>query len=285
MRVLLAGASGAIGTEVLRLLRAQGAWVRTLSRDAARAEGLRRLADDVVIADATRESEVARAAHGVDLVVSALGASVGLHVRERRTFRAVDLMANANLLASAVSGGVPRFVYVGVHVAPGYEHTRYVCAHEAFVGRLEAAPIASTVVRPTGVFSALAPLVELARKGRMALIGDGHWRTNPVHPVDVAEAVMRHLADGPRSVSVGGPDVLSRRAIAEAAFVAIGKPARFVELPPPILRLSGGLVGLVHPRLGELLQFAVAVATTDAMGPPVGTRRLGEYFEAIAGRR
>ncbi len=283
MRVLLAGATGAIGSEILALLEAAGHAVRTLSRDPARAERLRARGHEVVVADATREDQVLTAAHGVDVVISALGANVGLGLRERRSFRAVDLVANANLLASAESGGVPRFVYVGVHVGPGYAETRYVKAHESFVGRLSAARITSTVVRPTGVFSALAPLVEMARKGRMPLIGDGAARTNPIHPADVAEACLRHLAEGPGDVSVGGPEVLTRRAIAERAFEAVGKPPRFVPVPAWYLRFMGGTVGLVHPRLGEMMQFAAAVGTSEGVAPPVGSRTIGAYFQSIAG--
>lgn len=281
MRVLLAGASGAIGSEILTLLKAQGVWVRTLSRDAARAERLRGLADDVVVADATRD-DVRAVARGVDVVVSALGASVGFGLRERRSYRGVDLEANTNILESAVTHGARRFVYVGVHSGPGYSSTGYVRAHEAFGGRLAQTGLGWTVVRPTGVFSALTPLVDLARRGRMALIGDGHARTNPVHPVDVAEACVRSLDEGPPEISVGGPEVLTRRAIAEAAFTAVGLPPRFFEVPPAVARANGALIGLVHPRLGELIQFLTAVATSEAVGPPIGTRTLLDYFRRHA---
>ena len=55
MKVLVAGASGLIGREVVRLLVEAGHSVRTLSQNAERAERLRALTGDVRIADATKE--------------------------------------------------------------------------------------------------------------------------------------------------------------------------------------------------------------------------------------
>ena len=52
-RVLLAGATGAIGHEVLRLLREKNHFVRALSRRQTNATNLRPLANDVVTTDAT----------------------------------------------------------------------------------------------------------------------------------------------------------------------------------------------------------------------------------------
>ena len=54
MKILVAGASGVVGRQVVELLKQRGHQVRTLSKDPERARSLRLVADDVRLADATR---------------------------------------------------------------------------------------------------------------------------------------------------------------------------------------------------------------------------------------
>jgi len=280
MRVLVAGGSGAIGSEVIRLLKAQGDWVRTLSRNPQKAEALARIVDEVKLADATKD--IGDAAEGVDVVVSAMGASVALDFKDRRSYRTTDLGANTLLLDAVKAAGVQRIVYLGAHTVPGILNTRYVAAHEAFVEKLKNSGLGYTVVRPTGVFTALSPIVDLARKPAMALIGDGSAKTNPVHPTCVAEEVLRRLEKGPIDAPIGGPDIITRKQIFELAAQAVGKKARFVRMPPVMFRMGGAFTRLFHPRLGELLEFAAAVSVHEAIAPQIGTRKLDAWFQGIA---
>jgi len=277
-RILLAGATGAIGRALLPLLREGGYRIRTLSQSTERARALPAAADEVVVADATERAALVGVTTGVDVVVSCLGASVNVEMGDRRPFSAVDTVANSNLLSLAISANVRRFVYVAAHVEPGYANTRYVTAHEAFVAKLRASGMPATVVRPTGLFTAFRALLPMAAQGRMVVIGDGLSRTNPVHPADVAAACFGVLAEGPPDLPVGGPDVLTRAEIARAAFSAVHVPAKLTHVAPWLFRSSARAVRLVNPRLGELLDFAARVAVVDAIAPKVGKERLDDYL-------
>lgn len=282
-RVLLAGATGSVGAALLVRLREEGHWTRTLSRRADAATKLRPLAHDVVVADATRGEGLEDVAAGCDVVVSCLGANVTLGLRERRSYWEVDRVANENLLRAAEKARVRRFVYVSVFVTPDYAATRYVRAHEAFVRTLRSSRLSSTVIRPTGLYSGLAPVLEMAQHGRAVLIGNGSARTNPIDPRDVAELCLRHLHDGPEEIEAGGPDVFSRRDIATEAFEVVGASPSFREVPPWALRALAYVVGPLHPRLSDLLEFATRVSTHDALAPDVGGRHLRDYFAEFHG--
>ena len=277
-RVLVAGATGAVGARVTRMLIDQGCFVRTLSRDVGRAAALR--ASEVVIADAMDRASLHTALEGIDVVVSCLGANVSLRLRERRSYSALDPVANGNVLEAARAAGSKRFVYVGVHTAPGYDTTRYCVAHERFVERLRAADVSSTVVRPTGIFTALDDLLVMARFGMGSIVGDGTARTNPIHPDDVARAVVASLHEGPRDLAIGGPDVLTRAEVLKTAFDALGKRMRAVHVPPWVFRVQSALLGPVHPRLAELFEFVAAVSTHDGIAPVYGQKRLADWFAA-----
>lgn len=277
-RILLAGATGAIGRALLPLLREGGYRIRTLSRSTERARALPAAADEVVVADATERAALVGVTSGVDIVVSCLGASVNVDMGDRRPFSAVDTVANSNLLSLAVSSNVRRFVYVAAHVEPGYANARYITAHEAFVTKVRASGMPATVVRPTGLFTAFRALLPMAAQGRLVVIGDGLSRTNPIHPADVAEACFGVLTSGPPDLPVGGPDVLTRAEIARVAFSTVRVPAKLTHVAPWLFRSSARAVRLVNPRLGELFDFAARVAVVDAIAPKVGKKRLDDYL-------
>ncbi|KYF81394.1 hypothetical protein BE11_00615 [Sorangium cellulosum] len=282
-RILLAGATGAVGLELLRLLRARGHFVRTLSRAEANAARICGLASEVVVADAAEPGAVAGALDGIDVLVSCLGANVSMSLRERRSYHDVDVVANTHLLEAAKRAGTRRFVYLSAHPGPGYAHTRYLSAHLQMEELIRASGIAFSFVRPTGIYTALSDMITMARAGLGVVVGDGLARTNPVHPVDVAEALAEVLAGGPDVVPVGGPDVMTRDEVMRLALDAVGKKGQIVHVPAGVFRATSVLLAGFHPRLSDLLEFVAAVTASDSVAPARGTRPLRAWFEALAG--
>ena len=283
MMVLVAGATGVVGREIVLLLKQRGHFVRTISKDAKRAASLREIADEVRVLDATLQGSVDGACEGVEILVSALGAPVAPSGKGRRSFADVDLKANLNLLAEAKRAGVRRFVYVGVFSQPVYADTAYVQAHARVEAHIRESGLEYGLVRTTGVFGALAEMLPMALKGPVPVIGDGSAVTNPIDERDVAEAVLRAVdARGSSEVDIGGPEALSRLQIAEAAFTALGRPVRLVKMPVWALALVRLIYGLFNRRMGEFLSFMQLVATHSCVAPSVGTRRLLDHFAGRA---
>ncbi len=279
MRVFVAGATGAVGFEFVRLAKAAGCFIHTLSRSPENARKLAGLADQVEVQDVYAGIPSLK---GIDTVVSSLGAPVTVESRERRPYREVDLHGNKKILEAAKAAGVKRFLYVSAHLEAGYRHTAYIRAHEEFVDVLRRSGLDYSVIRPTGIFAALDDFVHLARKGLTTVIGDGRARTNPVHQTDVAGQLLEHLASGPDELSVGGPETFTRREIAELAFTVLGKRPRVIRVPAVAFQLGARIVGLANPRLGELFEFVAAVSITDGVAPSVGRLRLEDHFRKIS---
>jgi uncharacterized protein YbjT (DUF2867 family) len=280
-RVLVAGASGALGREVVRALAARGWRVRALSREPARLAGLP--VAEVARGDALSGAGLAEACDGVERVFSCLGASVSPSAPGRRSFLAVDVPANARLIEAARRAGARRFTYVSAFGAPARRDLAYLRAHEEVVDLLRGSGLSFGVVRPTGFFSAFAEYVQLAARGAVPLVGDGSARTNPVHEADLAGVCAEVLeADGPVERDAGGPEVLTRADIVALAFAAVGRPVRVRRLPAPVARGAALLLRPFHPRLSELTAFVAAVGTSDAVAPATGSLRLAGYFQAHA---
>jgi uncharacterized protein YbjT (DUF2867 family) len=275
MLVLVAGATGAVGTELVRELMARHHRVRGLSRHACN------IADEAVQADATA-TDLTGVCRGVDVVISALGASVSPNAPEKRSYDAVDYVGNSRLLAEAKQAGVKRFIYVSVHVEEGYRNNGYIAAHERFVDELRASGLSSTIIRPTGIFSAFAEILNYARQGPVPVLGDGSAKSNPVHEADVALAAINALESGPAAIDIGGPDILTRRQVAEEMFRALGKKPRILSMPVGVFGVLTKLMSLGSPRKKELFDFLKAVAVTDSVAPALGKQRLADYLRRKA---
>lgn len=282
-KILLSGASGRLGQEVLQQAKAQGHWVRSLSRRMPQPGSPNEAKpDEVLLADATQADTLAGCCEGVEVLVSCLGASVGMQAAEKRGYGDVDLVAHRHLLQAAQQAGVKRLVYVSLWVQPGYLNNGYVAAHEAVVSLLRQSGLSLTVMRPTGFFSAMEEFFELARKGVAPLTAGGKSRSNPIHQADLAKALLQNLEQGPAEVGLGGPDLLSRKQVFELAFEALGKTPRFLPMPLPVMNGLAGLAGLFDKRMGDLMRFAAQVSSTDCVAPQVGQQHLRDYFQALA---
>lgn len=279
-RILVAGASGNLGRHLVAELKKRGKWVRALTRSPSAYQGE---ADETVGADLLDGASLQPACDGIDAVISAAGASVDLRFSFRSLdFHDVDYIGNRSLLHAARQSGVNKFVYVSVFPALGIHDTNYVQAHLAVEEELQQSGLAHAIVQPTGYFSAFSAVLNIARSGFAPLIGDGTIRTNPIHEADLAPICVDALNSQQTVFPVGGPDVLTRREIFLLAFQALKKKPRFIPIPGWWIDANKMCVSPFDKHLGSLLAFYKAVSLHDVVAPQTGTRRLCDYFPALA---
>ncbi len=283
MRVLVAGATGALGREVVNALLGRGHQVRAIGRSAER---LARLGNtETRIVDVEKCDGLREAMTGADAVFSCLGASVqpGLGYG-RATYAKVDVPLNNNLIQVAIASGRPRFVYISVFRAPDFPNLVYMRAHEEVAALLKQSGLRHAVVRPTGFFSAYASFIEMARKGPLPEMNGGAAKTNPIHDGDLAQVCADAIEDKTGDIDAGGPEVLTRRKIGELAFAAAGKPPRFRQIPPWLIGTVSKLMKPFHPRIADLAGFLGTIMQGDFVAPVRGQRTLGAYFNGVGGK-
>ncbi|GHJ56339.1 dTDP-glucose 4,6-dehydratase [Nonomuraea sp. TT08I-71] len=123
MRVLLAGASGAIGTPLTRQLLAAGHQVVGISRSQSNAERLRSAGAEAVVADVLNRENLLAAVRDVraDAVVHELTALGTTKMGEAlQGTNALRTTGTANLLAAARAVGAHRFVTQSIVLGYGY---------------------------------------------------------------------------------------------------------------------------------------------------------------------
>lgn len=278
-RVLVAGATGYLGGFVAQELKTRGHFVRALARSAVRLADLE--VDEIVEAQATRPETLGHVCDGVDVVFSSIGIT---RQRDGLTFRDVDYQGNKNLLDVALRSGVGKFVYVSAFNGPRLRHLDIVEAHEAFVGELEVSGMDYAVMRPTGYFSDMGEVLEMARRGRVWLIGSGENRVNPIHGADLAVCCADAIDGDQREIEVGGPETLTWKEVAMLAFEVLDRPARVTPIPEWLMWAAVRLVRLFSRHQGELLAFFTTMATTDVVAPATGTRTLETHYRELKGK-
>jgi uncharacterized protein YbjT (DUF2867 family) len=285
MTVLLTGASGSLGRELLTELVGRGEHVRALVRSADRASTLHPAPAEVAVADlADPRADLDSACRGVQSVIAAAGRSCTTRrIGERGAFLPVDFEGNRRLLEAALRAEVQRFLYISVLGAHRLKGIEYIDAHEQFVEVLQNSSIQSTVVRANGFFSSYLELFDLVRsKGPATLIGNGEAKDNPIHEGDLAIACLDALKGEKGEVEIGGPETFTRREELHLACEVLGKQPRIMQMPPRLLKTSATLMRPFDARRAEVIKFITAICVMDIVGPPTGNRRLGEYMEAAA---
>ncbi|MBT2130276.1 SDR family oxidoreductase [Aliiroseovarius lamellibrachiae] len=278
--VIVAGATGYLGQHLVTALRANGDQVSVIMRPSSKVTFPADVR--VIYAEATQPDSLRGVFQGADVVISALGLT---KQSDKLSYDDVDYRANLNLLEAATAAGVAKFAYVHVLTRGGMA-SELVAAKTRFVTALQSAPIASLVIRPGGYFSDLAEVFNMAKSGRIWLVGDGSVRLNPIHGADLAEAIVQALKDGETDIEIGGPEVLSMDDIARLAFEALGKPPNISHLPAGLLRaVLKVLKPLTARRIWGPLEFFLAASAQDMIAPAHGdnpNRRLGRFFRGLA---
>ena len=213
------------------------------------------------------------------VIVNCAGASVALGLGHGwRGYRAVDVPIGLAAI-DAAKRTKARLVYVGVAHPPALRDFAYVDAHERVAAAMS--EVDGCIVRATGFFSAYAALLPMAKRGFVPDIGAGTPRTNPISEHDLAEIILDVAVggDGPREVSAGGPEVLTRREIIEMVAARANRRVRIASMPIWMMAASSVMMRALHPRIGQFMQFAVGLAKHDAIAPAVGTTRFADYLD------
>jgi NADH dehydrogenase len=195
------GGTGFLGRGLVRRLAAEGATLRIAVRSPDRARSVLRAADldrvTVLRADVRDPASVAAAVAGVDAVVNVVSAYV-----EKRgvSFESVHVQGARTLAQEAAAAGVARLVLVSGIGADPQSKSPYIRARGRGELVVRQAFPGATIVRPSAMFgpgdALFGTLADIARLLPVVpLIGGGRARLQPVYVEDVAEGIVRMLAD------------------------------------------------------------------------------------------
>ena len=270
MKIAITGATGFIGTELLRHLPDAVTEIRVLSRDAARADEmltkvlspLRRLKTQAYAWDAEREVAPATALDDIDAVIHLAGENVGAGRWSDETKRRImasrelgtrNLVAGLNRLArppvfismSAIGYyGDARETLLDEKSPKGAGFLAEVC--ETWEREAHLAKTSRTVIPRLGVVlgpggGALGKLLPLFRAGIGGRIGDGQQWMSWIHRDDVVKFLISVLTDSKYS---GLYNLVASEPVRNETFVhtlahVLHRPA-LIPVPAIVLKVALG---------------------------------------------
>jgi uncharacterized protein YbjT (DUF2867 family) len=280
-KILVAGSTGYLGQFIIKALKEKGYWIRALCRDALKLQPVRQYIDEVYVGEITEPETLKDLCKVIYIVFSAL-----VITRQKDGFSYMDVYykVNVKILNEATATRVSKFMYVSVLNADKLKHLEIVKAKEKFVDELKAANIPYVIIRPNGFFSDIKEVYEMAKKGRIYLFGDGNYRANPIHGMDLAHACVENLQLNNSELDIGGPEVLSQNEIASQAFEALGKEKKIAYIPPWLKSLVLRLIRAVTTvKTYGPIEFFMTVLVMDMVAPTYGEKTLKQYFIGLDG--
>lgn len=278
--ILVAGASGALGLELLKLLSRENLYIRALIRSKEGVKNTDILSNDIWCSDAAKGPELIKGiTKGMTTVISSLGESISMFTRSKDTYYESDYLANKAILQDALENNVKRFVYVSMKGADTLPQYKIPNAHKLFEDELINSGINYTIIRPVGFFSGLNDLIIMGKRKIIPIIGTGNKQTNSIHHRDLAAVILSFLYNGPQVVEVGGPEVHTRKDI--AAMIAEKTSAKLIHVPVWLAKLGSKPPKIFTKNLGESLSYFTYITTHDMLGAPYGEITFKEYLDTL----
>ena len=291
--LLLTGATGQVGSALLRRLVDDGEDVRCLVRDPRRL-GAMRVRVQIALGDLTDPPSFRNALRGVDTVVH-LAATI--RDQPGGSIEELDGIATWRIVRAAQRAGAHRFVFFSALDASPHHRTRFHRAKALAEQAVRESELDWTVFAPSIVYAPgdawLTLLERLALAPVMPLPGMGRARYQPIWAQDAAACVMAALRTpaGERRgrYELAGPDTLTHTEIVRIVLDSIDRPRPLLRIPTPIvsrtLRLLEAALG---PRAfatwdeAELMECSMLAASGahDAEGLGVSPKPMRAVLDA-----
>lgn len=274
--ILVTGATGRLGNQVVRVLRAAGLEVRCLVRKGSEYFWLNDTGSAYFFGDLRDPQSLSRALRDVQHVIAAHG------VRNETTdnhHKNVNAEGSIALFKAAKARGVQHLVYVSCAGADVGGDVALFAAKRAAEHELAQSGLSYTVLRP-GLF--VQNFGDLARRvetnGNTFLPGRPETKIAPIHTRDLALMCLASLdlpAVANRVVEVGGPETMTVADAFRRTCEANGLPGSYWRMPPVGLKALGKLARTVGKRWQNRAE-ALAVLYANDQGVESG--KMAELF-------
>ena len=225
--ILIVGATGRLGGQIVQRLLADGRKVRVLVRPQSDYGSLVQAGAEPVVGDLKDPASLHAACEGIEAVVTTANAA-GRGGED--TFQTVDDEGNHNLINAAVQAGVERFIFTSVLGSDPDSPAPLLRAKGITEERLRASGMTFTVTQADVHMDMLIPLVvdlPLSQGEPVRVVGEGRRKHSFVAQQDVAAftvAALDHPAARNSTIVIGGPEPLSWRDIVSTFEQELGRP-------------------------------------------------------------
>lgn len=250
--ILVTGAGGTVGSEVLKQLREQGARVRAAFNNPAKAERARKQGIESIVVDYADRASLARALQGVDKVFL-LGPTVPNQSELEN-----------NVVDEAKKAGAKHIVKLSVLGAPDEKFT-LAKWHRAVEKNIESSDLVYTFLRCNDFMqNTINYYLPTIKSDGAFYLPTKDSKNSVVDVRDIAAVAVKALTTGGhenKAYELTGPEALSHEEIAQKLSTASGTQIKYVDIPPAAYKessLQAGIPEFYVDLLLNLYQYYVA---------------------------
>lgn len=293
--ILVVGATGQLGSCVVRLLREQGRAVRVMVRTEEAAARFEALGCESYVGDITHPGMAKGPFPRIETVIATANASVPS--RRGDSFAKVEDLGYANLIAAAVeSGAVRQFIYPSFAGIPGAEAVPLFQWKRINERRLADSGLGYTIFRFPDFLDTALPMMgsdtalmgsgeatllrpfafvrnrlrrvrgSMERKGEIHISGDGSKRHAYLCVEDAARLIVAsigHAATMKRVLEVTGPSAVSDEDVARICERVLGRMLKRKYTPAVVLAALAVALRPFQPAAANLMAIQYLHATTE----------------------
>lgn len=262
--VLVTGASGFVGSHVVREMLDHGYTVRVMVRTEGQALAFRSLGVETVTGDLQKPESLAGVVRGVGSIlhIASIFRQAGL---PDEVYRDVNATGTQRLIDAATAAGVARFIHCstnGVHggiknppgnedspVKPGdiYQESKWE-GEQIAMRAFESGRIRGAVLRPAMIYgpgdTRLLKIFRMIARRRFFYIGRGDAFVHYIDVRDLARAfrlALEHTGVNARAYIIAGREMVTLRDSVERIAKIIGVPPPWLRLPVKPMQWAGSV--------------------------------------------
>jgi uncharacterized protein YbjT (DUF2867 family) len=267
--ILLTGATGNVGSALLRRLTADGRRVRCLVRDPRRL-GPERVRVQIALGDLSDPGSFRNAMRGVKTVIHLAAA---IRDQPRGSIEELNGVAVYRLVRAAERAGAERFLFFSRIGASQHAPMRFFRAKALAEQAVEESSIPSTIFAPSIVYSPddywIGLMERLTWLPAVPISGSGRARYQPIWAEDVVDCVMASLerdGDGDGRYELAGPETMTYDDVARTVLRSLDRRRRLLHVPLPLvnssLRAVQAVMGAASPVTWDEVQLMEAPMTS-----------------------
>jgi uncharacterized protein YbjT (DUF2867 family) len=245
--IVITGATGFVGEEVVKQARAAGYPVRAIVREPQHAQWLaERYGVELFHGNVLYAPSIEGAMQGANCVIHLVGI---IHEWKENTFERTHVQATKNVVDEAKRSGVKRFIHMSALGTRENARSRYQQTKWAGEECVRKCGMAWTIFRPSFIYGpkdkSVNTFVQLIRRlPFVPVLGAGNTRIQPISVENVAKAFVAAIRND-ESVSkiydLCGPEPFTWNELYDKLQKLLGTHKRKLHLPMPIARMQAAV--------------------------------------------
>lgn len=253
--ILITGATGFVGTNLLKEMLKQGLQARCLVRNPSKAKGVNQQEVELVKGDVTDRDSITKALEDgrVETVVHLVGilAEMG-----RATFKTIHTEGTRNMVEACKEKNVKRFVHISALGTRANARSEYHKTKWEAEEIIRSSGLNYTIFRPSVLFGKEDRFVNLFAQiikisPFIMIPGDGQNKMQPLSVKNLAAAMTMALQNSKhtnKTYEIAGPEKLTFDQIIDVICRVLGKTRLKIHAPMPFMRIGAAITEAILPK-------------------------------------